>query len=56
MIERQKGDIYFQCDSCNEATEPLTSDFATAWNIAKRDGWRARKVGTEWGHQCPNCH
>ena len=55
MIDRQNGDLVFECDSCGEVLQTETSDFNSAWNQAKRDGWRARKVGTEWAHECPNC-
>ena len=56
MIDRQGGDIVFQCDSCDEVLETNQADFNSAWNMAKRDGWRAKKIGTEWVHECPNCH
>ena len=56
MIDRQGGDIVFECDECGESLESETSDFNSAWNLAKRDGWRAKKIGTEWCHECPNCH
>jgi Fe2+ or Zn2+ uptake regulation protein len=56
MIDRQNGDIVFECDECGEVFESATSDFNSAWNQAKRDGWRVRKIGTEWVHECPNCH
>lgn len=56
MIDRQNGDLVFECDTCGETLESGTSDFNSAWNQAKRDGWRAKKVGTEWVHECPNCH
>jgi hypothetical protein len=56
MIDRMDGDLVFHCDSCSECFESETDDFKTAWENAKRDGWRAKKVGTEWVHECPNCH
>jgi len=56
MIDRQGGDIVFECDSYGEVLETAISDFGSAWNQAKRDGWRAKKIGTEWVHECPNCH
>jgi hypothetical protein len=56
MIDRQNGDIVFECDECGETFESATSDFNSPWNQAKRDGWRVRKIGKEWYHSCPNCH
>jgi hypothetical protein len=56
MITRQHGNLVFECDTCDEVLESATSDFGAAWNQAKRDGWRAKKIGTEWVHECPNCH
>jgi len=55
MIDRQKGDLVFECDTCGETYESATSDFSAAWNQAKRDGWRAKKIGSEWVHTCPVC-
>lgn len=56
MIDRQGGDLVFECDSCSETLESETSDFNSAWNRAKREGWRARKIGTEWVHECSHCN
>ena len=56
MIDRQNGDLVFECDTCGEVLESATSDFNSAWNQAKRDGWRVKKIGTEWVHECPKCH
>lgn len=56
MIDRQHGDIVFECDSCGiETLETKTSDFGAAWKMAKREGWRTRKIGTLWVHSCPQC-
>ncbi len=63
MIDRQHGYVVFECDTCGESFDSETSDFDSAWNQAKRDGWRAVKLPaigirgeTEWAHECPNCH
>lgn len=55
MIDRQYGYIVFECDSCDEAFETDTEDFAEAWAEAKREGWRSRKIANEWLHGCPTC-
>lgn len=56
MIDRQGGDLVFECDSCSEVMKSEQSDFSSAWNLAKREGWRAKKIGTEWVHECPQCN
>lgn len=55
MIDRQHGKIIFECDSCDETLTADTDDFTEAWNEAKREGWRSRKIGDEWLHGCPEC-
>ena len=59
MIDRQGGQIVFECDSCDEVYESDTDDFQEAWSAAKREGWRARRLDTgpaEWIHECPKCN
>lgn len=54
--DRKDGEFRFECDGCD--TEPFdytSEDFSEAWGAAKRDGWRAEKVGEEWLHLCPDC-
>ena len=55
MIDRQRGKIFFECDTCGEVLESGTGDFSSAWDFAKEDGWRARKNGDVWTHACPDC-
>jgi rubredoxin len=55
MIDRQHGKIIFECDSCDETFDAETGDFNDAWAAAKRDGWRSRKIASEWLHGCPKC-
>lgn len=56
MIDRQGGDIVFECDQCSNVLETEQADFNSAWNLAKRQGWHTKKIGTEWVHTCPNCY
>ena len=56
MLDRQKGRVVFECDSCEATTESDTGDFNEAWAAAKRDGWKARKIGADWVHACPDCN
>lgn len=55
MIGREENNVVFECDSCGDVLEGVTSDFTAAWNRAKREGWHARKVGEQWEHRCPKC-
>ena len=55
MIDRQGGQIVFECDSCDETLETGTEEFRDAWAHAQREGWRAKKIGTVWTHACPGC-
>ena len=55
MIDRQHGKVLIECDSCDEVFDGDTDDFKVAWDAAKRDGWRTKKIGTEWVHGCPKC-
>lgn len=57
-IDRERGKIYFECDAakgrCTEVCETGTGDFMDALDIAKGEGWRAKKVGDVWEHYCPD--
>lgn len=55
MIDRSHGKISFECDSCPEIFDADTDDFSDAWERAKADGWRSRKIATEWLHGCARC-
>ena len=55
MIGREHNNVVFECDECGEVLEGVTSDFNSAWARAKREGWRVRKIGNEWVHNCPRC-
>ena len=55
-IERDKdGTITFVCDSCPEIEPTDLADFSDAWALAKREGWRSRKIADTWLHGCPKC-
>lgn len=54
MIERQGRTISFCCDACGEVRES-DDEFAIAWRVAKDEGWKAKKLGEDWVHSCPDC-
>jgi hypothetical protein len=55
MLDRQKGDIVFQCDGCFAVLETNQVDWGTPRNIIKKSGWEAQESGEEWVHFCPKC-
>jgi hypothetical protein len=55
-IDRQHSRLVFSCDSCDATFEGSPDDdFVHAWAAAKAEGWKARKIGKEWVHACPDC-
>lgn len=55
MIDRQHGKIQIECDSCDAVFEGDSGEWNEVWPAAKRDGWRTRKIGSDWVHGCPKC-
>lgn len=56
MIDRQRGRILIECDSCAEVFEGEEGEeFNGVWSDAKRQGWRTRKIAEQWLHGCPKC-
>jgi hypothetical protein len=55
MIDRQHGEVVFECDACDETLEPGAPEWGEAMDHFRHHGWRAEKVGDEWTHLCPGC-
>ena len=55
MIDRQSSKVLIECDTCDEVFDGESGDFAEVWTAAKREGWRTKKIGSEWVHGCPKC-
>lgn len=53
--DRQHGNIVFECDACGDVLETEQADWGSAWNKAKHEGWRSRKIDDVWVHHCDNC-
>lgn len=51
-ITRSYGNIEFSCDECGDDFETGVADFGLALELAKTEGWRARKHSDEWLHFC----
>lgn len=55
MIDRQHGEISFECDGCDETIATGEEDWAPAQAQFRARDWKAEKVGDEWIHLCPRC-
>ena len=55
MLDRQHGNIVFECDVCGETLDSDTRDFNEALRILKNESWSARKIGVDWCHSCSDC-
>lgn len=55
MMDRQHGQIVFECDVCGSTLETEELYFNAAKLILDREGWKARRIGEDWLHSCPNC-
>lgn len=43
-----------ECDSCDDTVESERGEmWETFWPRAKREGWKAKMIGSEWVHGCP---
>jgi hypothetical protein len=54
-LDRQHGDVVFECDGCADTFETSTGDFDTAFAAVTREGWHALKTGDVWSHYCETC-
>lgn len=57
-IERERAtyDTVIECDRVGcSATFTISSciDFNSGWTDAKKQGWRAKRIGVDWVHGCP---
>jgi len=55
MLDRQHGQLKFECDVCADTLDTDTSDFSEAIRTLKNEGWSARKIGADWIHSCAEC-
>jgi hypothetical protein len=39
MLDRQSGDIIFECDGCGEVLATDTGNFNAARNLLQQNGW-----------------
>lgn len=52
-IQWRGRDVAVECDSCSEVFEGEPGElWETAWPRAKREGWKAKKIGQDWVHGC----
>ena len=55
MLDRQHGKICFECDVCGDTLDSYTRDFNEALRTLNNESWKARKIGVDWVHSCPEC-
>lgn len=55
MIDRQHGEIIFECDDCGDTLETGESEWVDAQAEFRREGWRAQNLSGEWLHLCADC-
>ena len=55
MIDRQHGKIVIECDSCDETFAGDSDEWNEVWPAAKAEGWKSKKIGSEWVHGCARC-
>lgn len=48
-------EISFECDACGAELHTEQSGFDAAKEMAKREGWKIRKIVGEWMHFCEGC-
>lgn len=54
MIDRQGTRIVIECDCCDETVASIGGEeWAPFWARAREEGWRAKKIGSEFVHGCP---
>lgn len=56
-INRAKGKIEMECNSCKDTSEVFNEDdFYVMIEKAKSDGWWMKKLPNGiWEHTCPDC-
>lgn len=55
MLEREHGDIIWQCDGCGELLDTNTADFDAARNMLTRNQWLTKRASDGWQHFCSDC-
>jgi hypothetical protein len=55
MLDRQYGEITYECDGCDDTLETGESEFSDALAMFRRLGWQAEKAGLDWTHLCLRC-
>lgn len=60
MIHREgRHKVTIECDACGDLYEAEgvhdDIEFRLMFEGARRQGWKAQKVGTDWSHWCTGC-
>jgi hypothetical protein len=52
-LHRDRGEIIFECEACDETHETGTRDFDDALADLRRQNWRVCRHRGDWAHLCP---
>ena len=55
MIERLYGDYYACCDGCGRELDGTSEDLDGVRDSMKANGWKIRRIGSDWYDYCPAC-
>jgi hypothetical protein len=57
MLDRDRGNIIFRCNGCENVLKTGTSHFETAMTIMRREQWRSSRddEDSDWCHYCRSC-
>ena len=54
MIDNRYGKYIPVCDICDEELEPQDT-YEDAIKAKSNEGWRSKKIDSDWIDVCPNC-
>lgn len=55
MMDRQRGKIVYECDTCDAVFETESSELDEARMMLEAEGWRTYRLGDQWCHSCEKC-
>ena len=55
MIETEYDTYDVFCDYCSYSTDGVFEEWQEIITAMRSEGWKTRKVGTEWRHKCKDC-
>jgi hypothetical protein len=55
MIETEYDTYEVCCDYCSYCIDGIYEEWADIIARMRSEGWRTRKINSEWRHKCPTC-